>query len=282
MSGVNLNNNEDNLIDDEVVQADPVVTLLVDEEPANHSPQNKATMVPENEVPSDGILVDDANYTESDNCATSSDYESRCKERDMRRAKIRKHVRKRKKRDNPFADMDSDQLKKGIFVGVLLIVFAFIVIPQLMPGKRDVQTAENIVAETITYEAPKFVSWHISGPLDSEIRNPMLILKQDELNTTKNSGNNEPVAQDPAAVKALLLEDLKAHFYATGFFYNYSTKVPTVIINENVYKQGDIINDLQLSKKHCDQSYDGVTLVEVQRDYVTFTKDDIRWTQRKK
>ena len=137
-----------------------------------------------------------------------------------------------------------------VLVPVLAIVFIF-VLRQLFskaPTKTNATTNDDMSIVISAKNSNDDIDWKIPEPLPVVMRDPAKTGNQANINnTTQNSGETQ---WDDMMVKGILYSDDK----------------PSVVIGRKIV--------------HLNEKINGITVVEINKDYVVFEKDGKRWARK--
>ena len=145
------------------------------------------------------------------------------------------------------AKMDPRQKKMTIMVGVLSVVFAGVLFISLgglgQSSKTNKDKSSSSETSTQLSSDQKSLQWHSPQPMPEQLRNPMDVM------VTKVTNEQGSTRSGELIVKGIV----------------FSKTRPTAIINDKILAQGE--------------SFDGVSVVKIDKDSVEFEKNGQRWTQ---
>ncbi|MCE5185496.1 MAG: hypothetical protein LLF76_05165 [Planctomycetaceae bacterium] len=164
-------------------------------------------------------------------------------------AKSASMVTQLKKAAGRGSSLDPRQKKMAIMVGALAIVFATVLFISLGgTGQSQVPTSKKeSQIEPPAVKADVKSAWKTPEPLPETMRDPMKPAPVAALKTETTGAN--PTAQMEMTVKGIVFSQTK----------------PTALINNEIVKEGQVIN--------------GVTIVKIDRNQVEFESNGNRWTQ---
>jgi hypothetical protein len=145
---------------------------------------------------------------------------------------------------------DTRQKVMMVLIPILFIimVFMFRQVLKKTPEKAAGQTGNSKKTVSVNTSSNKDIDWQIPEPLPATMRDPVKLRENTPEITIQNTTPVEP-EEEKISVKSIV----------------YSSDKPSVVINNKIV--------------YSNQTVNGVTVVEIQRDHVVLEKDGKRWTQ---